>query len=479
VTLLPYQVYRHVLGTPATDDVLVYEESDDTYWTSVYASRSDRFIVISISSTESSEVRLVDADEPTVPPRVLLPRQVGHEYRIRHKPGYFYILTNSGAENFRLVRTSESSVSDASAWEEIVPHRPDVLITDFEVFNDYTVVNETLEGLPRLRVIDQKDGDSRSIEFPDPAYTARLHSNPEIESSMLRYVYSSLTTPESVFEFDMERGESRLLKRDPVLGNFEPSMYRSERLDIDARDGTRVPVSLVYRADLEPDGENPIYVYGYGSYGLSVDPSFSSLRLPLLDRGFVYAIVHVRGGQELGRDWYEQGRMLNKRNTFNDFVDATRGLVEKGYGHRDEVIAAGGSAGGLLMGVIANEAPELYRGIIANVPFVDVVTTMLDESIPLVTGEFSEWGDPRDKRFYDYMLAYSPYDQVKAQDYPNMLVTTGLWDSQVQYYEPVKWVKKLRKHKTDDNLLLLHVDMSTGHSGASGRYQRYRLDGGT
>lgn len=476
VTLLPYRVFRHVLGTAVEEDKLVYEETDTSFYTSVYASRSHDYVVISMQSTDTSEIRLIDADDPGSAPKMFAPREPGIEYRVRHVPGDFYVLTNWNALNYRLMRTPEAGIGDRRSWTEVIPARDEVLLQDVEVFSDYLVVNERTGGLPHLRVIHRHTGEEDTISFHDPTYTARLHSNPEIETTKLRYVYSSLTTPESVFEYDMAHNTTELLKQDEVLGGFDAARYRSERLFITARDGTQVPVSLVYRPDLRRPTENPMYIYGYGSYGISINPSFQSLRLSLLDRGFVYAIVHVRGGQEMGRDWYREGKLLHKRNTFTDFIDATRELVARGYGARDKVFAGGGSAGGLLMGVIANEAPELYRGIIAHVPFVDVVTTMLDESIPLTSGEFDEWGDPRDKTYYDYMLSYSPYDQVKAQDYPNMFVTTGLWDSQVQYYEPVKWVSRLRKVKTDDNLLLLHIDMNTGHSGASGRYERYRID---
>jgi oligopeptidase B len=475
-TLLPYEVYRHELGSNPADDKLVYVEKDSSFYTSVYATRANQYIVIATHSTDSSEIRLIDADHPDAAPRVFVPREPGLQYQIRHVPGWFYVITNWRAENFRLMKTPENRIGDKSAWRQVVAARDNVMLEDVEVFAHYLALNETSAGLTHLRVIDRDTGKSRSIRFRDPTYTARLYSNPQVDSTKLRYVYSSLTTPESVYEYDMANGTTRLLKREKISGGFDPSMYTSERIFIKARDGTRVPVSLVYKTSLRRPGKNPLYVYGYGSYGIPADASFRALRLSLLDRGFVYAIVHVRGGNEMGREWYDDGRLLNKRNTFTDFIDATRALVRRGYGARNKVIAGGGSAGGLLMGVIANEAPQLYLGIIAHVPFVDVMTTMSDPSIPLTSGEFSEWGDPRIKKDYNYMLSYSPYDQVKAQDYPNMFVTTGLWDSQVQYYEPVKWVSKLRHLKTDHNLLLLHVDMETGHNGASGRYERYRLD---
>ncbi len=475
-TLLPYQVWRHEIGTDPGSDVLVYEESDPKFYTSVYKTRTGAFIVIAINSTDVSEIRLIDADDPGSEPHVFVSRRQGNEYRIRHVPGAFYVLTNWNAENFRLLRAEEGSLGLPREWQEVLAHRSDVLIQDMEVFADYIVVSERTGGVTQLNVIDRDTGQQHPIDFHDPAYSVRLHTNPEFDTTRLRFVYSSLTTPESEIEYDMATGASVLLKQDQVLGEFRRDNYRSERVEITARDGTRVPVSLVYRTDLRQPGKNPLYITGYGAYGISMQPTFNPLRLSLLDRGFVYAIAHVRGGQERGRSWYEQGKLQHKRNTFWDFIDVTRGLVDRGYGAPGQVFAAGGSAGGLLMGVIANEAPELYQGIIARVPFVDVITTMLDDSIPLTTGEYSEWGDPREKSAYDYMKQYSPYDRVRQQAYPHMLVTTGLWDSQVQYFEPIKWVQKLRAHNTGDGEILIHIDMTTGHDGASARYQRYRID---
>jgi len=475
-TLLPKRVYRHRLGEKTENDTLVYEELDAAFYTTVYTTRSRQYVVISIQSTDSSEILLIPADDPSAKPAVFLPREDDHRYRIRHIDSWFYILTNWQAENYRLMRVNEDEIGDKSHWQEVIPHRTDVLLTDAEVFTDYLVVSEQENAQQKLRVIRLDDMSEQLIKFPDPAYTARLHSNPELNTNRVRYIYSSLTTPESIFEFDMDTGLSELLKQDKVLGGFDRTQYKSERLFFSARDGVRVPVSLVYRTDRFDRGKNPGYVYAYGSYGYSADANFQSKRLSLLDRGFVYAIIHVRGGDELGQQWYEDGKLLNKKNTFNDFVDGTRFLVGQHYIDGDNVFAGGGSAGGLLMGVIANEAPELYKGIIANVPFVDVITTMLDESIPLTAGEFSEWGNPKDEKFYHYMLSYSPYDQVKSQVYPNMLVTTGLYDSQVQYFEPVKWVSRLRKKKLGDQLLLIDINMDTGHGGSSRRYERHRLD---
>ncbi|MBQ60599.1 MAG: oligopeptidase B [Gammaproteobacteria bacterium] len=475
-TLLPYRVYRHEIGSSRSDDVQVYEELDDAFSTSVYVTRSQKFIVISIESIEATEIRLIDANNTSSSPKTFLPREDSHEYKLRHIDDMFYIRTNWQADNFRLMKVKDSELGDKAMWQEVIAHRPGILLRDFEVFNDYLVAVEQSNGLPQLRIIKLYDEAERVITFSESAYTVYLHSNPEVSSSKLRYVYSSLTTPLSDFELDMETGESILLKEEKVLGGFDRSLYRTERRMFSARDGTQVPVSLVYRRDLYRKGTNPIYLYAYGAYGYSMNPSFLSKRLSLLDRGFVYAIVHVRGGSELGRQWYEDGKLLNKKNSFFDFIDGTRFLIAEGYASADKVFAAGGSAGGLIMGVIANEAPGLYQGIVADVPFVDVVTTMLDESIPLTSGEFTEWGNPKDKQFYQYMLSYSPYDQVKAQKYPNMLVTTGLNDSQVQYFEPVKWVSRLRRLKLDDNLLLISISMDSGHSGASGRYERHWQD---
>ena len=499
-TLLPNRVFRHTIGTSVAQDVLVYEEEDPEFYTSVYQTRSEDYIAISLSSTDSSEIRLIPVSTPTESPIVFHAREAAHEYRIRHIDKMFYILTNWQAKNFRLMKVHEDLIGDKKNWVNVLAHRASTLIQDVEVFDHFLVTQESSDGLSTLRVqsrgmrrdLDAPATDSlkttankniepdewlyTSIEFPVPTYAIFLASNPDPASTKLRYFYSSLTTPSSVYEYDMLDNSSKLLKQDEVLGSFDAKNYVSKRVSIQARDGTRVPVSLVYRRDMWRQGENPLYLNAYGSYGYSSDANFQSLRLSLLNRGVVYGIVHVRGGEELGREWYEDGKLLRKKNTFQDFIDATDALVEAGYGAKDKVIAMGGSAGGLLMGVIANEAPEKYLAIIAHVPFVDVITTMNDPTIPLTTGEYTEWGDPAEKTYFDYMLSYSPYDQVKAQDYPHMFVTTGLYDSQVQYFEPVKWVSKLRKMKTDDNKLLLDIDMESGHSGASGRYERYKTD---
>lgn len=475
-TLLPYQVYRHTLGEPHSSDVLVYEEQDQAFSTRVYNTRSKAFVVIASHSTNSTEIRVIPSANSTEKPRLILAREPDHEYRIRHAGEQFFIVSNWQAQNFRLLQVHQDELGDKQKWQEVIPHDGDRLISDFEVFNDHIVVLEQHRALPEIRIMDRRSGQIANVEFTDGAYSAWLHTNPSPESHELRFGYSSLTTPNSVYSYDMTSGDRKLLKQDTVRGQFAADNYKSLRIEIEARDGTKVPVSLVYREDKFKKGQQPLYITGYGAYGYSSEPYFSSKRLSLLDRGFVFAIAHVRGGEELGRVWYEDGKLLNKRNTFWDFIDVTKGLVDAGYGHPEKVIAMGASAGGLLMGVVANEAPELYQGIVAHVPFVDALTTMLDETIPLTTGEFTEWGNPMQQAYYDYILQYSPYDQVQRQDYPHLLVTTGLHDSQVQYFEPAKWVAKLRDMKTDDNLLLLHTDMTTGHGGASGRYEQYRAD---
>ena len=468
-TLLPYQVYRHVLGTDPARDQLVYEEKDDTFYVGIGETTSEDFIVISLSSTTSDEAWLIDAANPQQAPRLFLKRQPDHEYSLDHYRGRFYVRSNKDGKNFGLYETRESPVD---RWQPVVAPQADVLLEGYALFKEWLVVEERSQGLTRLRQINWQSGEQKEIAFDDPAYVTGLAYNPEPDTELLRYGYSSMTTPTSTFELNMASGKRTLLKQQAVAG-FKAERYKSERLWVTARDGVKVPVSLVYRQDLFKAGKAPLLVYGYGSYGASMDPDFSSARLSLLDRGFVYAIAHVRGGEELGRQWYEDGKLLHKQNSFHDFIDVTQALVAQGYGARDQVYAMGGSAGGLLMGAVINQAPELYRGVVAQVPFVDVVTTMLDESIPLTTGEYDEWGNPNKKVYYDYMLGYSPYDQVKAQAYPNLLVTTGLHDSQVQYWEPAKWVAKLRDLKTDDNELLLHTDMEAGHGGKSGRFKAY------
>ncbi|MCG8553702.1 MAG: S9 family peptidase [Proteobacteria bacterium] len=477
-TLRTHQVWRHTLGTPLDQDVLVHDEPDEAFYLRVRRSRSRELVVIDLDSTLVTESRVLSANDPHGTFRAVLAREPNHEYQIDHIDDVFYIRTNWKAKNFRLMKVKVERSSDKKAWREVIPHRNDVLLTDVLPFADYLVVGERLNALRQLRVVPRgttnKDHPGYYIEFPEQVYVAASHDNPSTDVRSLRFAYSSPVTPDSVFEMDMETRERKLLKQDEVLGGFDPSNYATERLFVSARDGTQVPVSLVYPEGFKRDGSSPLFVYGYGSYGSSSDPYFRSGWLSLLDRGIAIAIAHVRGGQELGRGWYEDGKMFRKLNTFTDFIDVTERLVELKYAHGSKVVAEGQSAGGLLIGAVANMRPELYLAMHAGVPFVDVVTTMLDESIPLTTNEFDEWGDPANKDSYDYMLSYSPYDNVKRQDYPHLIVTTGVHDSQVQYWEPAKWVARLRTHKTDDHLLVLDVDLESGHGGASGRFKRLR-----
>lgn len=468
-TLLPYQIYRHQYGTDRKQDVKIFEESDDRFYTWMGKSKSKDYILVSIESSTTSESRLIDANAPEKPMVIFSARQDGREYDIDHFNGEFYIRSNHESELFGLYKTS----SIDKPWETVIAPQKDVDLEGFDLFNRWLVVEERKQGLVSLRQIDWKTGQSTNVTFDDPVYMAWLGFNPQADSEELRFGYTSMTTPSSTYQWNMQTHQKQLLKQQEVKG-FERDLYESERIWVKAQDGVEVPVSLVYRKDLFKKGENPILIYGYGSYGSSIDPSFSSPRLSLLDRGFVYAIVHVRGGGELGKRWYNQGKMEHKVNTFTDFIDATKYLIAKGYGAPKHVYAMGGSAGGLLMGAVVNMAPELYRGVVSQVPFVDVVTTMLDASIPLTTGEYEEWGNPADKDVYFRLKSYSPYDNVVAKSYPHLLVTTGLHDSQVQYWEPAKWVAKLRELKTDNNLLLLDTNMSAGHGGKSGRFNRLR-----
>lgn len=468
-TLLPYQIYRHQYGSDRKQDVKIFEENDDRFYTWMEKSKSEDYILVTIASSTTSEYRLIDANAPEKPMVVFSPRQEGREYYIDHFKGEFYIRSNHESELYGLYKTA----SIDAPWQTVIAPQPEVDLESFELFNRWLVLEERKQGLVSLRQIDWKTGQSTNIIFDDPVYMAWLSVNPQADSEELRFGYTSMTTPSSTYQWNMQTKEKQLIKQQEVKG-FKHDLYESERIWVKAQDGIEVPVSLVYRKDLFKKGENPILIYGYGSYGSSIDPSFSSARLSLLDRGFVYAIVHVRGGGELGKRWYNQGKMEHKVNSFTDFIDATKYLINQGYGAPKHVYAMGGSAGGLLMGAVINMAPELYRGVVAQVPFVDVLTTMLDASIPLTTGEYEEWGDPADKDVYFRLKSYSPYDNVEAKAYPHLLVTTGLHDSQVQYWEPAKWVAKLRELKTDNNLLLLETDMSAGHGGKSGRFNRLR-----
>jgi oligopeptidase B len=473
-TLLSVRVKRHVLGTDTATDELVYEEPDHSFYMSLERTGDEKYILLHLGSTVSDEVRFVPADRPNAELRVLAPRERDHEYDADHIGGRWIVRTNWQAKNFRMMAVADRDVGRKSRWRELVPHADDVLIRGFALFDDYVAIGERSDGLQRIRIRPWRGEKEFFVRSDEPAYSARIDVNAEQSTRWLRYRYTSLTTPDTVYEIDMKSGERRLLKRQEIPGGFEAESYATERLWAEARDGKRVPVSVVYRKGFERNGTAPLYQYGYGSYGASSDPAFRSSILSLVDRGFVFAIAHVRGGQEMGRSWYDDGKLLEKRNTFTDFIDVTRHLVAHGYVAPDKVVAVGGSAGGLLVGAVANMEPELYRVIVAHVPFVDVVTTMLDESIPLTTNEFDEWGDPKDPAYYEYMLSYSPYDNVEAKDYPAMLVTTGLWDSQVQYFEPAKWVARLRAKKTDRNPLVLHVNMEAGHGGKSGRFRRQR-----
>lgn len=474
-TLLGTQVFRHKLGTKQIEDVLIYQEDDHSFYMSLDKSRDDSQIFICLHATESSHYLVLNADDANGTFQPLFPYQAEHEYHADKMDDNYYIVSNHQAKNFKVMKVATKLVGNMAQWHELIPHRDDVLVEGIEIFHDFMVVTERQHGQIRF-IVHTITGDNKGQQYPlvfdDPCYFACLGDNPEPKSTKARLYYSSLTTPGSLFEFDLATGQRTLLKEQKVLGKFNKSNYQSERLFVKARDGAEVPVSLVYRKDLfNKDGTNPLLQYGYGAYGITIDPDFSSQTLSLLDRGFVYVIAHIRGSEMLGRHWYEQGKKANKQNTFNDFIDVTKTLIEQGYGAKNKVFASGGSAGGLLMGAIANQAPELYLGIGAHVPFLDVLTTMLDETIPLTTNEYDEWGNPNEVSAYENILAYSPIDNICAQKYPNILVTTGLHDSQVQYFEPMKWVAKMREFKTDDNLLVFKIDMDAGHGGASGRFK--------
>jgi len=475
-TLRSYQVFRHRLGTDPAEDALIFEEADPTFSVYVSKTRSEKFILIHSRQTLTSEVHFLDADDPDGDLRVVAPRERGVEYSVSEAGGRFIIRTNLEAPNFRLMVAPVKSPG-REYWREmpVAPARDDVFLQGVEVFRDFMVLTEREKGLRRLRVMPADGGEEFEVRFDEPAYVTWVDENHEFDTGVLRYGYSSLNTPETIYEIDLTTRERTLLKQEQVLGGFDSANYTVERLMAPARDGVEVPISLVYRTGAERDGSNPALLYAYGSYGSSMEAWFRPDVVSLLDRGFVFAIAHIRGGQEMGRWWYEDGKLLKKKNTFTDFIDCGRCLVEQGYTSPNRLFARGGSAGGLLMGAVSNMAPELFAGIIANVPWVDVVTTMLDDDIPLTTAEFDEWGDPKQPEYYDYMLSYSPYDNVEAKNYPAMLVTTALEDSQVQYFEPAKWVAKLRATKTDDNPLLFTCEMAAaGHGGVSGRFKRNR-----
>lgn len=471
--LRAYKIYRHRLGTSQEEDVLVFHEEDEAFDVSVFKTKSLEYIFIASSSTVSDEHCFIPAADVFAEWQIVQPREEGLEYAVEHYENDFYILTNEGGDyNFKLVKTSVDAPYKEN-WVEVIPHREEVLLEGFEIFKNFLVLEEREKGLLQLNIFDYKNKTSWYLPFNNPTYTAYIGLNLEFDTEILRYGYTSLTMPSSTYEYNMREKTVRLLKQQEVLGGkFLSENYISERVWADSRDGeTKIPISLVYHKDTPKSEKTPLLLYGYGSYGHTVDASFSSIRLSLLDRGFIYAIAHIRGGEYLGRDWYENGKMLKKKNTFYDFIDAAKFLIKENYTSSNHLYAMGGSAGGLLMGVVINEEPELFNGIVAQVPFVDVVTTMLDESIPLTTGEYDEWGNPNDKEYYEYMKSYSPYDNVTENSYPNMLVTTGLHDSQVQYWEPAKWVAKLRDLKKDNNVLIFKTDMTSGHGGASGRFE--------
>ncbi len=471
-TLRSYQIYRHVLGTESSEDQLVYEETDDTYSIFVFKTKSKKYMMIVSTQTLSHEYRYLDANDPNGDFRVFLTREREHEYQIDHFQDKFFIRTNDQAKNFRLMVTPIEKTGKEH-WQQVIPHRNDVFLENFEIFKDHLVLEERKGGLIHIRVIPWAGSGEHSLEFDEPAYHAQIDINLEFDTPILRFGYTSMTTPNSIYDYNMVTRDRVLLKQEEILGGFDSQNYITERLHAPAEDGTEIPISIVYRKGFKKDGQRPLVLYGYGSYGLSMDASFNSPRLSLIDRGFTFAIAHIRGGEEFGRQWYEDGRLLKKKNSFTDFIACADYLVREGYTSREKMYAMGGSAGGLLMGAVINMRPDLFKGVVAQVPFVDVITTMLDETIPLTTSEYDEWGDPNKKEYYDYMLSYSPYDNVEAKHYPNLLVTTGLNDSQVQYWEPAKWVAKLRAMKTDQNRLLLKSNMDAGHGGASGRFKRF------
>lgn len=476
--LRAFQVYRHQLGTDPSEDVLIFHEEDDTFDVNVFKTKSLKYIFIASSSTISDEHRFIPSDDVFADWTVIQPRIDDLEYSVEHYEDEFYIITNADeATNFKIVKTTITQCS-MEHWVDVIPHRENVLLEGFEIFRDYLVLEEREQGLLQIRIINEKTGESYYLPFSDPTYTAYIGINLEFDTDILRYGYTSLTQPGSTYEYNMKEKTTQLLKQQEVLGGkFSPENYISERVWADSRDGkTKIPVSLVYHKNTAKSADTPLLLYGYGSYGHTVDASFSNVRLSLLDRGFIYAIAHIRGGEYLGREWYEEGKMLYKKNTFFDFIDAGKFLIRENYTSSKHLYAMGGSAGGLLMGAVINFDPQLFNGIVAQVPFVDVVTTMLDETIPLTTGEYDEWGNPNDREYYDYIKSYSPYDNVEAKDYPHMLITTGLHDSQVQYWEPAKWVARLRELKTDDHMLIFKTDMSAGHGGASGRFESLKED---
>ncbi len=471
-SLRAFQIYRHKLGTDSAEDVLIFHEEDETFDVSVFKTKSMDYIFIASSSTNEDEMRFIPSDNVFSDWTIVQPRTEDLEYSVEHYEDEFYIITNAdGATNFKIVKTKVNQPS-MEYWQDFIPHRENVLLEGFEIFRNHFVLEERKKGLLQINIIDSQDHSSHYLQFSDPTYTAYIGINMEFDTEILRFGYTSLTKPSSTYEYNMKERSTILVKQQEVLGGtFSPENYTSERIWATARDGKQVAISLVYHKNTKKSADTPLLLYGYGSYGHTVDATFSSVRLSLLDRGFIYAIAHIRGGEYLGREWYEDGKMLRKKNTFFDFIDAAQHLISNGYTASKHLYAMGGSAGGLLMGAVINYNPELFSGIVAQVPFVDVVTTMLDDTIPLTTGEYDEWGNPNEKEFYDYMKSYSPYDNIESKNYPNILITTGFHDSQVQYWEPAKWTARLRDLKTDNNILIFKTDMSSGHGGASGRFE--------
>ena len=473
-TLRSNKVFKHVLGTDTREDIEIFCEEEDAFISSVYRSKSKDYIIIGSYSTISTEFRILKTDDPNGEFKLFEPRKRDHEYSIDHKSGKFFVVTNlDAAKNFKLMECDEENTTSGN-WKEVMAHRDDVLIESIEIFNNFLVIDERKGGLTQFRVIDQINKSEHVIDMGEESYMAYMSTNVDFDTTLFRFGFTSLKTPSTIFDYNLESKKKDVKKVQAVIGGHNPEEYTTKRVEAKAEDGTMIPMSIVYKKGTELNGESPTLLYGYGSYGHVVDPSFSPARLSLLDRGFVFAIAHIRGGEDLGRHWYEDGKMLNKINTFTDFISCGEFLIEQNYTNSEKLCAMGGSAGGLLMGAIINLKPQIWKAAIAAVPFVDVVTTMLDDTIPLTTGEYDEWGNPNDEEYYKYILSYSPYDQIEAKDYPALLVTTGLHDSQVQYWEPAKWVAKLRELKTDNNNLLLKTNMETGHGGASGRYEYYK-----
>lgn len=468
-TKRPYKLYRHILGTNQKDDRMIYHEEDEAFYVSLYKTRSREYLIMSSESQITTEIRYLPADLPEDNFKVIHPRQHEMEYYVAHHGDKFYIMTNDGAKNFRLMDVSVTDPSKKN-WKVVIPHRDSVKIDGVDAFENHLVVYEREKGLKKIRITNLTNNQVYYVDFPEPVYTFWRSRNPEFNTNLLRFNYTSLVTPKSVFDYHMDDKTRELKKQYEVLGGYDPSLYKSERIFAKASDGTMIPISLVYREGMVKDGNNPLYLRGYGAYGISAEPGFSSNRLSLLERGFIYAIAHVRGGGEMGRYWYEDGKLLKKRNTFTDFIACAEHLIAEKYTSSDKLVIYGGSAGGLLVGAVTNMRPDLFKAVIADVPFVDALNTMLDPSIPLTVIEYEEWGNPNEEEYYDYMKSYSPYDNVEAKDYPHMLVTAGLNDPRVQYWEPAKWTAKLRALKTDKNILLLKTKMGEGHMGASGRY---------